>query len=38
MHWWGMALVHNSGKMKFGAEKKGEKRKKAFLNNWTPWN
>jgi hypothetical protein len=33
-----MALVHNAGKLKFGAEKKGEKRKKAFLNNWTPWN
>jgi hypothetical protein len=34
-----MELVHNAGKLKFGAEKKGkEKRKKAFLNNWTPWN
>jgi hypothetical protein len=31
-----MASVHNAGKLKFGAEKKGEKRKKAFLNNWTP--
>jgi hypothetical protein len=34
-----MALVHNAGKLKFGAEKKGKKdQKKAFLNNWTPWN
>jgi hypothetical protein len=27
-----MALVHNARKLKFGAEKRG-KRKKAFLNN-----
>jgi hypothetical protein len=25
-----MALVHNAGKLKFGAEKKGEKGKKRF--------
>jgi hypothetical protein len=33
-----MALVHIAGKLKFRAERKGKKRKKAFLNNWTPWN
>jgi hypothetical protein len=33
-----MALVHIAGKLKFGAERKRKKRKKAYLNNWTPWN
>jgi hypothetical protein len=31
-----MALVHIAGKLKFGAKRKGKKRKKAYLNNWTP--
>jgi hypothetical protein len=26
-----MALVHNAGKLKFGAKKKGEKRKKSVF-------
>jgi hypothetical protein len=30
--------VNDAGKLKFGAEKKGKKEKKAFLNNWSPWN
>jgi hypothetical protein len=29
----GMALVHNAGKLTFGAKGKGKKRKRAFLNN-----
>jgi hypothetical protein len=33
-----MALVHIAGKLKFKAERKGKKPKKAYLNNWTPWN
>jgi hypothetical protein len=33
-----MALVHIAGKLKFGAKRKGEKKKAAYLNNWTPWN
>jgi hypothetical protein len=30
-----MALVHIEEKLKFGEERK-KKRKKAYLNNWTP--
>jgi hypothetical protein len=30
--------VHIAGKLKLGAERKGKKRKKVYLNNWTPWN